>query len=99
MSNFKSLQGSIWDRTPRWGQILLVIFFIIYFGGGLLAGTVGLIRASHGADLDLPPIIKYGVNPPKYQLELCLETGKSFVGQVLKPDKTCKSGFRWMYQE
>lgn len=68
-------------------------FYLVGLGMGFI------ICHARGADLDLPPIIKYGINPPKYQPELCLETGKSFVGQVLKPDKTCKSGFRWMYQE
>lgn len=71
---------------------------IVGFGFGLIIGF--LLGKAQAADLDLPPIIKYGINPPKYQPELCLQDGKNgFPGQTLKADKGCKSGLRWVYQE
>lgn len=58
------------------------------------------LSAAFAADLALPPIIRYGVNPPKYHPELCLQPGRNaYPGQVLKPDSTCPTGFRWVYQE
>jgi hypothetical protein len=35
---------------------------------------------------------------PKRSIEHCAENNKSFVGQVLQADKTCKSGMRWKNQ-
>ena len=47
-----------------------------------------LVRASHGADLEIPPLRK----PP----EQCSHPGnKPLPRQVLIPDAACPSGMRW----
>lgn len=60
-----------------------------YLLWGIAGWLIGMALLSEviGADLAVP----------KRQIEHCLENnGKSFAGQVLQADKTCKSGMRWM---
>lgn len=71
----------------------------VFISFTVLCVLVLATSALFAADLALPPIIKYGISLPKYHPELCLESRKSFPGQELKPDKTCKSGLRWTYSE
>lgn len=36
--------GSTWEKMPFWIRWPLAVVFAIYFGGGLLAGIIGLMR-------------------------------------------------------
>lgn len=50
-----------------------------------------LASPAFAADLAIPK--------PKHAPELCLQTGhEPYPGQMLKTDKTCPSGLRWVFQ-
>lgn len=36
--------GSWWDRTPAWIRWPVLVLLVLYMVGGLIAGTVGLLR-------------------------------------------------------
>jgi hypothetical protein len=83
--------GSWWDNAAPLGRAAFVVFFIVYFGGGLVAGIVALMHKAHSADLAVPL--------PKPRPERCLITGENpDPGQTLHVDKRCKSGLRWIYE-